>query len=205
MTTLATKARKRKPVDRSEHYRQSVRSPVYGLWRGALDVGEFLESMSLSIESYFRIAWYEGMASCGLSPADMTQEEENRLAQEITSEISYLNKYAVAIAENSKTQGGKLRDLTGRIPMWVNRYVGVRELAKLYACGDQKYRWDMGPTREHCHDCQMLSGRIYRASVWKASGWEPRSRDLACGGYKCLCTLTPTTLPATPGTPPRRI
>jgi hypothetical protein len=161
--------------------------------------------MNASIRNLYTRAWEDGAAECGVKPTELTQEERDRLEEEIWSELSHTGKFADAIVAGSKANGGKLGKLTGRIPMWVNRYQGVRYLAKIYACGDQKLMWVMNPVKEHCEDCLMLNGRIYRASLWKESGWEPRSRDLACRGYKCGCELVNTDLPATPGRPPRRI
>jgi len=205
-TTIAvTKARPRtKKPDYADQYRAGVRSAVYGLWRGEFDFFQFVDAMVSAIDRNFTTAWYDGMASCGMTPAEITQEERDRLQLEINTEIQYLMKYASAITEGSKANRGKLRDFTGRIPMWVNRFEGIRELAKIYACGDKKFEWVIGRTKEHCKDCLMLSGRVYRGSVWKASGWEPRSRDLECGGYKCLCRFVETSAPATPGVPPRK-
>jgi hypothetical protein len=86
--------------------------------------------------------------------------------------------------------------------LWQNRYVGIRELGKVYACGDKKLKWVINPAKEHCADCEMLDGKVYRASTWKSSGWAPRSRVLACGGFKCGCELRQTSDPITSGKAP---
>ena len=91
-----------------------------------------------------------------------------------------------------------LRAASSRIPMWVNRYNDVVNTAKIMAGGDKKLKWVLGPT-EHCSSCSKLAGKVKRGSVWIASGIQPQSRSLACGGYNCQCSLQPTTDRASAG------
>jgi hypothetical protein len=165
----------------------------------------FVDSMYYTIRVGFTGAWHDGLEECGLKPGDMTDEEKQRLDQEIQTEFSYVLNFANDIAAGKKDDGVLLRTHTVRVPLWTNRYNNVRNIARIYACGDQKLKWVISMSvKVHCPDCLMLSGRVYRASVWKSTGWEPRSRDLACGGYKCGCELKPTDDPVTRGRPPRR-
>lgn len=189
----------------AEGYRMSVRAAVYGLWRGEFSLQDFVDQMVLAIETYFTRAWYEGMSACGIQPDEITTEERIRLIQEINTEYQYIVGFGEDILRNSRENGGKLAPLVARIPMWVNRYINVRETAKTYACNDMKFEWVVNPLKESCEDCLMLNGRVHRGSVWKASGWAPRSRNLACGGYKCGCELVATDKPALPGRPPQML
>lgn len=200
---LADKARKLSLRKGEEDYHMTIRSQVRGLWRGYFDFYGFLDNMFYAIQTGFQRAWYEGLQECGLTPEDMTLEERQRLDQEIDAELRYITGFAVDISSGSRDQGGLLRDLMWRVDLWQNRYVGVRELAKTYACGDRKLKWIVNPIKEHCRDCLMLDGKVYRASVWKDSGWAPRSRTLACGGFKCGCYFEETNEPITPGVPPQ--
>lgn len=189
----------------AESYRLNVRNAVYGLWRGEYSLQDFVDQMITTIETGFTRAWYEGMRDCGIEPDEITTEERIRLIQEINTEYQYVIGFGEDIQRNSRENGKKLAPHVARIPMWVNRYINVRETAKVYACADQKLKWVWNPQKEHCADCQMLNGRVHRASVWKASGWEPRSRNLACGGYKCGCEFIVTDEPALPGRPPQML
>ena len=91
-----------------------------------------------------------------------------------------------------------LRAASSRIPMWTNRYTEVMNTAKVMAGGDRKLKWVLGPT-EHCSSCMKLAGKVKRGSMWVASGIQPQSRSLECGGYNCQCSLQPTTDRASPG------
>ena len=186
-------------------YQQLIRSAVYGLWSGERNLGDFIADMFITIQRGFTRAWYEGASECGMLPEDLTIEEKQRMADEILTEQSYIVNFGNDILNGLKGEA-LLRTHTVRVPMWVNRYSNIKSIARMYACGDEKLKWVMSPlVREHCKDCLMLDGRVYRASVWKTLGWEPRSHDLACGGYKCGCEFQLTSDPITRGRPPRRI
>jgi hypothetical protein len=105
------------------------------------------------------------------------------------------------VERNSRAEGGKLTPLLGRGDLWVNRYNQAVSMAKMSACGDLKYRWIVGPT-EHCTDCAMYNGRVYRGSVWASVGAQPQASALACHGFRCQCILQQTTDAAMPGRPP---
>ena len=58
---------------------------------------------------------------------------------------------------------------------------------------EQHYEFVMGPTSDHCEDCARLDGQIHTAAEWKShSKYLPRSRGLACSGFRCLCNLEDT-------------
>ena len=111
--------------------------------------------------------------------------------------------FADQIEANSKANGGKLTPLLTRAKMWSNRYNAIVTIAQQVSCADKKFKWHLGPTEEHCGDCLTYAGRVHRGSVWASVGAAPQSRSLACGGWNCLCALSPTTDRASGGRPPR--
>ena len=198
------KARSAMPSAGATSYQSGLRAAVYGLWSGAYSIYDFIGDMNTVIRRGFTQAWYFGAYQCGVLPEDLTEEEKQRLEDEIVLEQGYVFGIATDIQNGQKGEA-LLRTHTVRIPMWVNRHANVTNIARSYACGDEKLKWVMNPIKEHCGDCLMLSGRVYRASIWRTTGWEPKSRDLACGGYKCGCDFEITSEPVTRGRPPRRI
>ena len=108
----------------------------------------------------------------------------------------------VSAQKQAKPVDIKLRTAMSRIPMWANRYREVMNTAKTMAGADRKLKWTLGPT-EHCESCSKLAGKVKRGSFWIASGIQPQSRALACGGWACQCFLSPTTERASPGRLPR--
>ena len=181
----------------------NIRYATRGLWSGEMDMLAFVDNMSSAIFKGYEQAWQEGAASCGITPADRTVEEQMRLDQSIALDQGYIMGFADYIMMNSKRFGGKLGTCLTRAKIWTNRYNAVVTLAKSIACADKKYIWMLGPTKVHCDDCLGYAGRVHRGSVWRSVGAQPQSRSLACGGFNCLCTLEPTDQPATPGRPRR--
>lgn len=187
----------------SNDYRRSIRSAVHSLWDGTSDIFGFVDNMVITINRGLTRAFYDASTECGILPSELTMEERTRLAWEINSEINYVIDFGNAIIDGSKANGGKVGPLYDRAEMWCNRYEGVKSIARSMTCGDVKLKWVMNPLKEHCSSCLMLDGRVYRASIWKKYNIEPRSRDLACGGYKCGCRFIQTNDPITKGYPPR--
>lgn len=183
-------------------YQRAVNRAVRGLWAGQGDYYWFVDAMVSAIRRGFQLAWDEGESTYGITPAEWTQEEKNRLDLETNTEIGYVLGLADAVWNGRKETGGKLTPLLGRATMWGNKYGNIRSIAMTYAGADQKMKWGMNPLKEHCSGCLKLDGRVYRGSVWRRWDIYPRMRRLPCGGHHCGCTLTPTILPITPGRPP---
>lgn len=182
-------------------YGASLRAAARGLWGGAVDAGTFYGMMLSSIDLYYEQAWREGAAICGVGPADRTPQEQAALNREIMLARQSVAGLGAFIEQNAKAAGGKLSALYPRLSLWSNRYPAIVILAQTMACGDQKLRWEYGGTHDHCEDCAMYVGKVYRATLWHRYGALPRSRSLECGGWKCQCRLVPTTEPVTPGRP----
>jgi hypothetical protein len=196
------KARPRSSKRAVANYRNSIRDAIYGFWSGKIDRGAFVDSMSATISRGFKQAWHEGAKECGISPGDLTKTEINRMQKEVNKETSFIKKIADDIERNSKEEGGKYGPFRRRTELWANRYVDIRNLAKLLACKDKKLKWVWHPEKEHCADCARMNGRVYRASVWKKYNIRPRMRALACKGYNCGCEFVITDEPVTRGRPP---
>jgi hypothetical protein len=161
--------------------------------------------MTSTVWRGYESAWAEGAAQCGMSPSDRTRAEQGRLDQIVNQDLGHVPGLADFITRNSKENGGLLGKSLSRAEMWSNRYNFVVGVAQQVSCADQKYMWGVGPT-DHCHDCAIYDGRIYRGSTWAAVGAQPQSRNLACRGYRCQCALvlvTSPTIRAWPGRPPR--
>lgn len=192
-----------KALDRGERdYSRSIRSAVYGLWSGQMSFPGYVQTMVGAIDRGFTRAWYQGAGECGIKEGELTSDESQALYTEVNSEISFIYSFADDIMRNSKVNKGKLTPLYQRAEMWTNRFEFIRSMARSMACKDQKLQWQMGPTKEHCVDCIRLNGRVYRASVWDKYGLVPRSHNLSCGGYRCLCRFVTTSMPVTSGRPP---
>ncbi len=205
-TTTWDKAMKKRPPA-SASYRRQVRSAIYGLWNGQIDLYSYVDSMISTIDAGLRQAYYAGAAECGILPNELTVEEERYVQGMINGEISYIISLAQDITVGSKLEGGKLTPLIGRAEMWTARYDQVANEARVRACQDGKLEWVIGAAEQHCRDCRALDGKVKRASVWLASGIRPQAAPnpyLECEGWRCACQLVPTSKPMTPGPLPGR-
>lgn len=199
---LKARTAKPNPTRDTFEYGRSIRANVYGLWKGDFQLWEFLDAMELSIDHYFRRAYSAGLANCGMSIDDLDSYEQDELRTLVNDEISWSLRYAMDIQNASKNLKGKFTPLAKRVAEWQNKYLFVYNHAMLRGCQDQPLEWRLGYTHEHCSDCSALNGKVYPASVWDKYGLEPQSRSLECRGYRCACTLSPTSKPLTPGVPP---
>ena len=182
-------------------YARSIRSNVRATWKGHFELFDFVDVMIDTLRRGLTRAWYEGAEECGVLPDELTIEEQTELQNVINSEISFTVGFGATIIAGSQTNGGKLRPLSKRAELWINRYPDVQNRAKVSACGDQKLKWVLGPT-EHCTSCSNYSQRVYRASIWKKHGVRPKMSTLECEGWRCQCMLQTTNDKITPGFPP---
>lgn len=183
-------------------YTRTIRNAVRGLWSGQQGLFDFMDTMTNAIRRGFTRAWYEGMASVGLQPEDQNDDERAEMNLQINTEILHVLAFANAIMKGDKANGGKLQPLLDRAQMWTNRYIAIASQAMVMAGKDKKLKWVWNPLKEHCSSCQVLNGRVYRASIWQKYDLRPRMRKLACGGWRCGCSLIPTADLCTPGRPP---
>jgi hypothetical protein len=186
-------------------YARDIRGVVRALWAGTIDYdqasGLLINTIRLGVEK----AFHEGAKSVGIAPVDLSPEERIAILNITVQEIGFIPDFLADIQAGSKANGGKLAPLLSRADMWGLRYADVVNRARVMAGGDKKLEWVLGPTKEHCVDCARLAGKVKRASYWQREGIAPQSHDLACGGWRCLCTLEPTDKSCTPGPLPRLV
>ena len=180
-----------------ESYRADLRANARALWSGVWDFFDFFVAMQASVQRGFTQAFYEGAATCGVRPDELSAEELARLQSEIVLEQQHITGLADFIGE-VKARGGKLAEVFTRVELWVNGYGRVRGLAQTLACEDVKYKWVLHPA-EHCSSCRKLSGKVKRGSFWASHDVQPKSWSKLICRLGCKCSLDPTDEPLTPG------
>lgn len=175
-------------------YRQ-LRSEALELFRGGIDGNEFLTEFASDIEAQLTKAWNEGADESGVLPEDYTDEDNAELQSIIDAEIEYVYQLGDDIIELAKS-GGTIEDfrtqIGSRLDIWANRYNEVANRARIYFGGKEKYIWKIGATEMHCDTCSRLDGIVAWAQEWDEAGVVPGqagSEYLACGGWRCDCTL----------------
>lgn len=183
-----------------EGYGASLRAIARGYFGGEITFFDSVSAMDASIARHYTQAFREGFAEYGIKPDEISIEEKATLQGLITAEKQYVIKFFEWIASNKATL--TYQAIFDRLQMWVNRYDMIKAKAMLLANGNQKLKWVIDPTKEHCEDCVKLDGRIYRAKIWDKYDIQPQSPRLACFGGFCGCSLVPTDEPVTKGRPP---
>lgn len=195
-------------VKSAASYGAALRAAVRGLWNGTYDQFEFFEAMEAAIRRGFSEAWREGMLEVGLSPEDMTPDEQLQLDRMIYEELGFIFNFADAISQQSKENGGALQPQLDRTQKWVARYTNVKNQALQAAKNDPVLEWVLH-AQESCPSCLKLSGQRRRSSVWARLDIRPQHpTKLECmrsaGGVDvCRCDLVPTDQPPTRGRMPR--
>jgi len=184
-------------------YGREIRASIRGLWLGEFDLFLFFDALTANIEHGLTRAWIEGARDCGINaPQELTTAEINALRQAIGNELGFVMGLADAVMAGNRARGGKLRDVMRRSDNWSNRYIDVRNRARVMACADQKLIWKFNPAKEHCATCAALDGKVKRASTWEAAGLHPQqppNAALDCRGWKCGCEFEVTDLPLSRG------
>lgn len=188
-------------------YRASLRANVRALWNGTWDIFDFVDAMTNTIIAGLNAAFNEGLASVGATGVDVSPEERRQLRAVIDNELLRVDGFAEDIEAGSKANGGKLQPHFDRLQLWLNRYPQVVEMGALAGGKEEdNYIWRLGRTEAHCPECAALNGIVASKAAWNASGLKPKSPPnsrLTCGGWRCDCTLSKTTDPASPGGIPR--
>lgn len=171
------------------HYTRVIQRAARAFYSGRIDSGEFIGRMIEVIEVQMRKAWYEGMRANDLDPAkDMQPDWEKLLQSVIDGEFNYVLDYASAIEQAAAAQS-PITPLLDRADLWANRYNEVVNLSMLTTRPQDRYKWVMGATEQHCETCYGLNGKIATAADWLGSGYRPQGRNLKCGGWRCQCRL----------------
>jgi hypothetical protein len=188
----------------ADNFRSAIRAAIRGLWTGALSDAEFDEVMRTAIEREFWLAFAEGIGGCGYTLADLEPEELDVVTNAIASNEDYIDNFSLAI-QTEQLYGGSLDKVMERGELWINRYREIVSLGRVTICGDQRLEWVLGKTEEHCESCAKLNGIVKRAKFWESHNVHPQGAPndmIECGGWRCDCSLKPTTKPVTRGSLP---
>lgn len=181
-----------------DDFRANLRSAVRGLWSGALSEGEFVTAFNDTIDVRLREAYNNVANRYGIAEDEFTEQEQNWIDNFIVEQILQTGNFTDTILENQKPNG-TLTPLLDRVELWSNRYNQVENNASTFFGENQKLIWSVSPNKVHCRNCGRLDGYVKRASQWRDYPLEPQSSNLACGGYKCGCSLDETDLPLSKG------
>lgn len=176
-------------------YARHLHNYAAALWRGDIDVGEFVGVMTDEVESAMRNAWIEGMGECELDWENATEDDKTVQVALASGQLPYIPDYAAWIVLHNRETGARLDSLDARTQLWINRWEQVRSAATAKCCGETKLEWVVDMPKESCSSCLRLNMQVRRASFWQEKGVLPRVPDadyLVCKGHNCMCSLLET-------------
>lgn len=181
-----------------EDYKSELEVIFYNYYFANISKEQFIEQLDTVVQAAIDSAISNGLAAGvtkeGGDDANTVSElraAELRLARERYEDLSQ------SIVDTSNAVA-----LETKIELWANGYIRVNSLARARLNERVKLIWVRDPAKESCTDCIRYDGMVFYSDQWAAAGAIPQSRGLACGGWRCGCTLQDTNLPLTPGSPP---
>ena len=187
-------------------YESFIRKLANDLWNGRIGTGAFEVLMVSHIQGGLKRAWYAGAKEIGIKPDELSRKELDAMNAMIMKETSFVPRFTIWIALNSRARKGRWRNISNRVKLWGRRYLDAKNKAKVMAEGDPKLEWVVGGTKNTCTSCGRLNGKVKRASYWEERGVFPQSPpnpQLVCKGYFCNCTLEKTEKPLSRGPLPK--
>ena len=127
--------------------------------------------------------------------ADWFPELRAELAAMIASESAFVDPFFRNIID-ARIDETSIEPLLIRADIWANRWNDAYNLAKLkiQSLYGERLVWRMG-NAEHCDTCQSLNGIVAFAHEWEQLNVRPQNPPnplLICQGWRCKCSLNPT-------------
>jgi len=161
---------------------------------------EAIAILLMLLASQIRRAYIEGLREAGHDPNHMTGAMYAEIDAAIASESAHVYGLIDDI-KKAKEAGEPFAPFTSRIETWANRFKDLVNRGILAGAVFLSLNvvWNVGPT-EHCVTCVALDQTVATALQWQLSGYRPQHPPntlLDCGGWRCQCSLSPTTAAAT--------
>ena len=191
---LVTKLHERKSYDQ---YRSRLWGAMVRLFNGGKGAS-FESSFLRSIDAQLTQAWNEGADSVGVAPDEMTRDDTDVLRAIIDNETAFISGVQGDIRADA--DAGMAREdfdskYGARVDLWANRYNETVNRARMVFGKKQRFEWQLGATEEHCSTCNALDGIIAFGYEWEEARFHPQMPPndlLECHGWRCDCSLVPT-------------
>lgn len=181
-----------------EQYRARLWAACVRLFNGGRDAA-FEASFIRSIDQQLTKAWDEGAESIGVEPDEYTDADITIRDAIINNETEFINGLMNDI-QTAKDSGMAREDFDkqfgSRADLWANRWTETVNRARMQMGSKQRFTWRLGSTEEHCDTCSRLNGITAFGYEWDEARIQPQAPPnsaLTCSGWRCDCSLEPTT------------
>lgn len=173
----------------------NIKRLVTGLYNNMLG-GEFIDVMANIISGQLTQAYQQALEDQGFTDFFLPDYLQASLDAMILKQYAYVDGYFRAIID-ARVDGTSLDPLLARAELWAQRYTeAYNEATRLIVLkGGGNLVWTLGATEQHCPECAALDGIVAWASEWDTLGVRPQNAPndkLTCGGWRCDCSLSPT-------------
>jgi len=181
-----------------EQYRSRLWGACVRLFNGGRDAA-FEASFIRSIDKQLTEAWNEGADSIGVEPDEYTEADITIRDAIINNETEFINGLMndiQAAKDDGMTREQFDKQFGARVDLWANRYNETVNRARMQMGSKQRFVWRLGQTEEHCETCSKLNGIVAFGYEWDEARIHPQmppNDALECAGWRCDCSLEPTT------------
>lgn len=197
--TLTLALRQAAALKSYEQYRARLWGAMVRLYEGGRD-GNFMASFARSIDEQLTRAWNAGADDVGVSPDEMTAEDMVILGAIIDNENNFIDgvmgEIDAARADPEYTREQFDKQWGARCDLWANRWSETVNRARMHFGSKTRLEWRLGATEQHCDTCSRLNGIVAFGYEWDEARIQPQAPPnamLTCSGWRCDCSLEPTT------------
>ncbi len=181
-----------------EQYRSRLWGAMTRLFNGGRD-GAFVSTFLRSIDTQLTQAWDKGAEDVGVQRDEQTEADRTILTAIIDNETQFVERIMGEIADdrdNGMLPEDFQKKYGARVDLWANRYTETVNRARMQMGSKTRLEWKLGATEEHCETCAKLNGIVAFGVEWDQARLHPQmppNDQLECGGWRCDCSLEPTT------------
>ena len=178
------------------YYDRELRRMIKNYYNGYLSDLDFIGVFSSLVEGQMYRAYLEGLMSTDFDINNMTGAMYAEIDEIRRSEENYILDFIQQI-KDAKEAGTGFEQFNSRADVWVNRYFDVQNRGTIAGAKNRQINllWKLGATEQHCTTCASMHNKVMSADDWSVSGiapQQPPNANLECGGWRCDCSLSPT-------------
>jgi hypothetical protein len=178
-----------------DYWRDTLRRMIRNLYNGFMG-GEFVQILESLIRGQLGQAYERAWLDSG-GEMPMPDYLRSAYTNDYYNQIGFIQEFYRNIID-ARIEGTSLESLLARADLWANRwteaYNNAMMLIQVQNGGNMI--WRLGEREDHCETCSQLDGIVAWAKEWELTGFHPQGAPnnlLECGGWRCGCSLTPTT------------
>lgn len=154
-----------------------------------LDRRAFGVTMRSFLKNYGLQAYKDGMAAGGVYVDTLDPDDSSDATRIFIEQSQYINGLADDVYQRKAITPS---NAYMRAQMWGKSLQQFNDAGLMSADRNGMRIWRRGLTSDSCATCKRMEGQVHRVKTWYARGILPKSSQLVCKGFRCLCSLERT-------------